>query len=162
HRELHTWRLLLVVYDSRQQPQLRPHVRVFRELPQRLRVCRRQEWHQQQPPRPRGAGRLNPGKLAVREDERRRPRSVAWRHPLGLRAGVDDEDRRFIEDAGAAGTTDADVRSRRAFANLLVKLKDAIAQSEQSANALGHRIRSLNLWLLVFTIVIALLTGVLV
>ncbi len=74
---------------------------------------------------------------------------------------MDDEDRQLLADAGRAGGTHADSASRAAFAHLVVKLRDAIIQSEQSANALGDRIRGLNRWLLLFTIAIFALTGVL-
>ena len=74
----------------------------------------------------------------------------------------DDEDRELIEAAGAVGgTTQLDAQARHAFARLVVRLRDAITQSERSANALGDRIWWLNFWLLWFTIVIFTLTAVL-
>ena len=47
-------------------------------------------------------------------------------------------------------------------AEMMRRLKDAMKESEESANLLGERISRLTLWLLIFTIAICGLTVVLV
>jgi hypothetical protein len=51
---------------------------------------------------------------------------------------------------------------RGADLEMMRRLKDAIVAQERSSAVLGRRIWWLNLWLLVFTVMICILTGVLV
>ena len=65
---------------------------------------------------------------------------------------MDERDRELIRKAAYDPT----------YAELIVRLKDAVEKQTTSADALARRIARLNLWLLVFTIAIFALTAVLV
>jgi hypothetical protein len=65
---------------------------------------------------------------------------------------MDERDRELISKAAYDPT----------YAELIVRLKDAVEKQTASADALGRRIARLNCWLLVFTIAIFALTVVLV
>jgi hypothetical protein len=73
----------------------------------------------------------------------------------------DQRDRELIERAGLI-PGGQDTLSRRAFAQLIIDLRNAMTGQSEAAGTLGNKIWWLNLWLLIFTIFIAVLTGVLV
>ena len=70
----------------------------------------------------------------------------------------DKPDERLVRAANDRGA----IPGEAVVAEMMRRLKDAMAKSEESANTLGQRISSLTVWLLIFTIVICGLTDVLV
>jgi len=70
---------------------------------------------------------------------------------------VNDRDRELVERAGLV-VGGKDTVSRRAFAELIVDLKDALVGQNAAATALSKRIERLNVYLLWVTVVIGALT----
>ena len=72
---------------------------------------------------------------------------------------MDEDDRRLIQEAQMVAGGGDDWLSRRAFAQLLIKLKDTLIAQNESAAALGTRIENLNRWLLYYTVAMALMAA---
>ena len=70
---------------------------------------------------------------------------------------MNDRDRDLVERAGLVAGGQETI-SRRAFAELIVDLKDALVEQNAAATALSKRIERLNVYLLWVTAVIGALT----